>query len=216
MTNQAAVGPAPSSFAAGSRAAVMLDFAERLFVLLLVSAFLVRLVPHVHESVTNLLIMVSEGLTALMILIRRPGPMMNTGYGWAIAVAGTFSPLLIAPGGDAWTSPALAIGLMTAGLLCSISAKIFLRRSFGIVPANRGIQREGPYRLVRHPIYFGYLMAQLGFLSMNVSTWNALVYAACWMAMVLRIKAEEEVLATSASYREYRAAVTKRLIPFVW
>jgi protein-S-isoprenylcysteine O-methyltransferase Ste14 len=216
MSNEAAVGPAPSSFAAGSRAAMVLDLAERGFVLLLVSTFLVRLVPHVHESVTNLLIMVSEGLTALMILIRRPGPMMNTGYGWAIAVAGTFSPLLIVPGGDVWSSPALAIGLMTAGLLCSISAKIFLRRSFGIVPANRGIEREGPYRMVRHPIYFGYLLAQLGFLSVNVSTWNALVYAACWMAMVLRIKAEEEVLATSASYREYRAGVTKRLIPFVW
>jgi protein-S-isoprenylcysteine O-methyltransferase Ste14 len=216
MSNEAAVVPAPSTFAAGSRGAVVLDIAERLFVLLLVSSFMVRLVPHVHESVANLLIMVSEGLTALMILIRRPGPMLNTGYGWSIAVAGTFSPLLVGPGGDIWAPPGLAIGLLTAGLLCSISAKIFLRRSFGIVPANRGIQREGPYRIVRHPIYFGYLLAQIGFFSINVSPWNALVYSACWMAMVLRIKAEEEVLSASEDYRDYQKVVRNRLVPFVW
>jgi protein-S-isoprenylcysteine O-methyltransferase Ste14 len=155
-------------------------------------------------------------MTGLMIVIRRPGPMMNTGYGWAIALIGTFSPLLVVPEGVDWVPPAVAVAFMTTGLLCSISSKIFLRRSFGIVPANRGIQCEGPYRIVRHPIYFGYLLAQIGFLSQSLSTYNALIYAACWMAMVLRIKAEEEVLSTSPEYSDYQQAVTKRLIPFVW
>jgi protein-S-isoprenylcysteine O-methyltransferase Ste14 len=215
MSNHAAA-PALTSFAAGSRPAMILDLTERAFVLLMMAAFAIRFNPHIHESVCNLLIMISEGLTGLMILIRRPGPMMNTGYGWAIAVIGTFSPLLIVPGGVDWVAPALAVAFMTTGLLCSISAKIFLRRSFGIVPANRGIQREGPYKIVRHPIYFGYLLAQIGFLSQSLSTYNALVYAACWMAMILRIKAEEEVLSTSPEYRDYQRIVTKRLIPFVW
>ncbi|MEA3000163.1 MAG: hypothetical protein QOH04_778 [Sphingomonadales bacterium] len=215
MSNHVAA-PALTSFAAGSRPALILDFSERALVLLMLAAFAVRFNPHIQESVCNLLIMISEGLTGLMILIRRPGPMMNTGYGWAIAVIGTFSPLLVVPEGVDWVPPAVAVAFMTTGLLCSISAKIFLRRSFGIVPANRGIQCEGPYRIVRHPIYFGYLLAQIGFLSQSLSTYNALVYAACWMAMVLRIKAEEEVLSTSPEYRDYQQAVTKRLIPFVW
>jgi protein-S-isoprenylcysteine O-methyltransferase Ste14 len=215
MSNHAAA-PALNSFAAGSRPALILDFTERAFVLLMMAAFAIRFNPHIHESVCNLLIMISEGLTGVMIVIRRPGPMMNTGYGWAIAVIGTFSPLLIVPEGVDWVPPAVAVAFMTTGLLCSISAKIFLRRSFGIVPANRGIQCEGPYRIVRHPIYFGYLLAQIGFLSQSLSTYNALVYAACWMAMILRIKAEEDVLSTSPEYRDYQQAVTKRLIPFVW
>ncbi|MEA3032118.1 MAG: hypothetical protein QOH86_134 [Sphingomonadales bacterium] len=215
MSNHA-VTPALNSFAAGSRPALILDFIERAFVLLMMAAFAIRFNPHIHESVCNLLIMISEGLTGVMILIRRPGPMMNTGYGWAIAVIGTFSPLLVVPEGVDWVPPAIAVAFMTTGLLCSISAKIFLRRSFGIVPANRGIQCEGPYRIVRHPIYFGYLLAQIGFLSQSLSTYNALVYLACWMAMVLRIKAEEEVLSTSPEYRDYRRLVTRRLIPFVW
>jgi protein-S-isoprenylcysteine O-methyltransferase Ste14 len=216
MSNEAAVGLAPSTYATGSRAALLLDFTERAFVLLMMAAFAIRFNPHIQESVCNLLIMISEGLTGLMILIRRPGPMMNTGYGWAIAIIGTFSPLLIVPGGMDGVPPAAAVLLMTTGLLCSISAKIFLRRSFGIVPANRGIICEGPYRIVRHPIYFGYLLTQIGFLSQSFSLYNVLVYAACWMAMVLRIRAEEEVLSTSLEYRDYRQVVRHRLIPFVW
>jgi protein-S-isoprenylcysteine O-methyltransferase Ste14 len=205
-----------SHLGAGSRQALFLDLLERAFVLVLVSSFLYRLVPTIGESVPNLLIMVSEGLTALMILIRRPGPAMNTGYGWAIAIIGTCAPLLIVPGGDTWIPSAATVGLMSFGLLCSISAKIFLRRSFGIVPANRGVQREGPYRVVRHPIYFGYLLAQIGFFCVNVSVVNAVVYAACWLAMVLRIRAEEEILGLDPAYAEYQSQVRCRLIPLVW
>ena len=110
----------------------------------------------------------------------------------------------------------VATGMMVAGLMCSISAKIFLRRSFGIVAANRGVQREGPYRALRHPIYFGYLITQAGFLSISYSGWNVLIYTACWLAMVLRIRAEEAVLAEDEAYREYRRHVRYRLLPAIW
>ena len=44
-----------------------------------------------------------------------------------------------------------------------------LGRSFGIVAANRGVKTRGPYRLVRHPAYFGYLMSYLGYVAENPS-----------------------------------------------
>lgn len=196
--------------------ALGLDYAERFLVVLMISWFHLRILPHVTESVCYLLILVSEGLTALMILIRRPGQTMNTAYGWTLAVAGTFGPLLIEPAGRMLLPGSVAGAIMTVGLLCSISAKVFLRRSFGIVPANRGVERDGPYKLVRHPIYLGYLIANIGFLSVNASLWNALVYSSCWMAIVLRIRAEEQVLGTCEAYAAYRAEVRCRLIPFVW
>jgi protein-S-isoprenylcysteine O-methyltransferase Ste14 len=198
------------------RLALLLDFAERALVLAMIVGFNIRILPHYSESICYLLILVSEGLTALMILIRRPGETLNTAYGWTLAVLGTFGPLLISPGGRMLLAGPVAAGIMTVGLFCSISAKMFLRRSFGIVPANRGVEREGPYKLVRHPIYLGYLIANLGFLTVNFSPWNALVYASCWMAMVLRIRAEEEVLSTSPEYAVYKADVPRRLIPFLW
>jgi protein-S-isoprenylcysteine O-methyltransferase Ste14 len=155
-----------ASFAFASKRALLLDRLERALILALVAGFFYRLLPDVEAYTSNLLIMVSEGLTAVFILIRRPGPAVNTGYAWAIAIAGTCMPLMVSPGGLQVLPPVLPLAMMVAGLLCSISAKIFLRRSFGIVPANRGVQREGPYRFVRHPIYFGYLVTQLGFLSL--------------------------------------------------
>jgi protein-S-isoprenylcysteine O-methyltransferase Ste14 len=198
------------------RLALLLDFAERALVFAMIIGFNIRILPHYSESICYLLIMVSEGVTALMILIRRPGKTLNTVYGWTLAVLGTFAPLLIAPTHMTLIPSSVAAAIMTVGLFCAISAKLFLRRSFGIVPANRGIEREGPYKLVRHPIYLGYVIANIGFLSSNASAWNALVYVSCWAAIVLRIRAEEEVLSTSPEYAVYQAQVRYRLIPFVW
>jgi protein-S-isoprenylcysteine O-methyltransferase Ste14 len=201
---------------AGTRFTFALDMFERLIVVVLTIFFLSRLFPHVGEGPYNLLIMVSEGMTALCMVIRRPGPMATTLYAWIIAMVGTWSPLLVMPGGIQWLPVPVATAMMVAGLMCSISAKIFLRRSFGIVAANRGVQRDGPYRAVRHPIYFGYLITQAGYLSISYSGWNLLVYTACWLAMVLRIRAEEAVLAEDEAYRDYRRHVRYRLLPAIW
>lgn len=200
----------------GTKFTFALDMFERLIVIVLTILFLSRLIPHVSDGPYNLLIMLSEGMTALCMIIRRPGPMATTVYAWVIAMVGTWSPLMVMPGGIQWLPESVATAMMVAGLMCSISAKIFLRRSFGIVAANRGVQRDGPYRAVRHPIYFGYLITQAGFLSISYSGWNLLVYTACWLAMILRIRAEEAVLAEDEAYREYRRQVRYRLLPAIW
>jgi protein-S-isoprenylcysteine O-methyltransferase Ste14 len=200
----------------GSRFTFGLDLFERLIVIVLTILFLARLIPHVSDGPYNLMIMVSESMTALCMVIRRLGPMATTPYAWIVAMVGTWSPLLVMPGGSQWLPESVATALMVGGLMCSISAKIFLRRSFGIVAANRGIQRDGPYRALRHPIYFGYLLTQAGYLSISYSGWNLLIYTACWLAMVLRIHAEEAVLAEDEAYREYRRHVRYRLLPAIW
>jgi protein-S-isoprenylcysteine O-methyltransferase Ste14 len=200
----------------GTRFTLAIDMFERLIVVVLTIFFLSRLIPHVGDGPYNLLIMLSEGMTALCMVIRRPGPMATTAYAWLIAMVGTWSPLLVMPGGIQWLPEPVATAMMVGGLMCSISAKIFLRRSFGVVAANRGVQRDGPYRAVRHPIYFGYLLTQAGFLLTSYSGWNLLVYTACWLAMVLRIRAEEAVLAEDAAYRDYRRHVRYRLLPAIW
>ena len=91
-----------------------------------------------------------------------------------------------------------------------------LGKSFGIVAADRGLVTFGPYRVVRHPAYAAYLVSELGFLVQNFSAFNMVLLAGVWILQISRIIAEERVLSGDSPYAEYKALVTKRLIPAVW
>ena len=64
-------------------------------------------------------------------------------------------PPLVAPGVTSLAPDALVGFLRRIGLLVVVAGKISIGRSFGLIPANRGIVSSGLYRLVRHPIYLG-------------------------------------------------------------
>nr|WP_235996271.1 MULTISPECIES: isoprenylcysteine carboxylmethyltransferase family protein [Burkholderia] len=103
-----------------------------------------------------------------------------------------------------------------AGIALQLFAKLSLGRSFGLLPANRGVVSTGAYRFVRHPIYAGYLLSEIGFLLANFSTRN-LVTISVWMVLQIgRIMLEERLLSDDADYRAYRARVRYRLIPGVF
>jgi protein-S-isoprenylcysteine O-methyltransferase Ste14 len=107
-----------------------------------------------------------------------------------------------------------AVGLlMLFGILLQIASKLTLGRSFGLLPAVRGIVVRGPYRLVRHPIYLGYLCTHVGFFCFSMSWHNLLVFAVLYACQIGRILEEERLLAQSDEYRPYMQQVRYRLIP---
>ena len=55
------------------------------------------------------------------------------------------------------------------GLAIVVAGKVALGRSFGLLPANRGVVFSGLYRVVRHPIYLGYVLTHGAFLAANPS-----------------------------------------------
>jgi protein-S-isoprenylcysteine O-methyltransferase Ste14 len=190
------------------------DYAERIFLLLLFGWFVSRVTPSVVNHPYNALIMASESVTAILVMVRRSGPMSVSLYAWLIAIAGTCMPLCVYPAPvDGWLPPEIPAVMMLCGLFLSIGAKAFLRRSFGIVAANRKVQRGGPYRIMRHPMYAGYVLTQMGFFLLNPSLWNAAVYVAAWFAMVLRIEEEEKFLSQDQAYVDYMADTRWRLFP---
>lgn len=209
MTRPTTTAPARRSF----QESFSVDLCERVFLLLLYAWFVSRILPSVSGQPYNMLILVSETVTAFLVLIRRPGPMATTLYAWAVAIVGTCAPLLVLPAGRTLIPVEIAALLMTTGLFLSLAAKAFLRRSFGIVAASRGVRRGGPYKLVRHPMYSGYVVTQAGFLLLNPSLWNAAVYAVAWLALLLRIDEEEKFLSQDPAYRAYQADVRWRLLP---
>ncbi|CAN0500048.1 unnamed protein product [Phaeothamnion confervicola] len=105
---------------------------------------------------------------------------------------------------------------MAAGFAVSLGAKLSLRRSFGVVAANRGIKKSGLYAVVRHPMYLGYFLTNGGMILLNPSLWNAALLAAWTACQIYRIHAEERMLMQDADYRGHAEKVRFRLLPFVY
>lgn len=164
------------------------------------------------------LLLVAEFSVLVFVLIRRPTEAISVRLGdWLLAITATCAPLLIQPGVDLWPQiAALGVGLVLLGNCGQIWAKLFLRRSFGIAPANRGVKKDGPYRFVRHPMYAGYLIAHIGVMVLMPSLFNLTVYIVGWWAQILRLKAEEDLLRQDPAYAEYMGQVRWRLIPSVF
>ena len=164
------------------------------------------------------LLLLSETAVAVFALIRRPTDQLSMELGdWLLAITATLAGLLIIPG--VTPLPALApLGVVFAigGNLIQAWAKLTLRRSFGVAPANRGIKLNGPYRLVRHPMYAGYLLVHIGVLILMFSPINVVIYAIGWWAQILRILAEERLLSRDPAYADYMTKVRWRLVPGVF
>ncbi|WP_427312728.1 methyltransferase family protein [Cupriavidus sp. H39] len=126
-----------------------------------------------------------------------------------------FLAIQLAPG-DRLVPEILGAGLQAAGLAWQIYAKFTLRFSFGILPANRGIVSHGAYRFVRHPIYLGYVIADIGFLLTNFGLQNLLVYVGLYVLQYVRITREEALLSNDSEYLRYRQKVRYRVLPGIY
>jgi protein-S-isoprenylcysteine O-methyltransferase Ste14 len=112
-------------------------------------------------------------------------------------------------------------------LVISVGAFLFVwaRRVLGhfysghvsVIEGQPLVQR-GPYRIIRHPAYMGYLLISLG-ISLGFSSLSgfAAVIFILLPSVVYRLRVEDGLLAEhfGEAFKTY-ANKTKRLIPFVW
>lgn len=92
----------------------------------------------------------------------------------------------------------------------------FASRTVQVMEGQRVIT-TGPYRLVRHPMYFGAVLMLL-FTPMALGSWWALPgFVLVGVLIVLRLLNEESVLSKELpGYSEYCLQTRYRLIPLVW
>lgn len=138
---------------------------------------------------------------------------------YAAALVGTFAvaSLLFLPVAPL-PAPLLAAATLcvVVGLCLSLYTLIFLGRSFAILPSARSLVTDGPYRLVRHPLYLFEEIVVVGIMLQFAQPWAALVVALHFTAQLIRMRYEEQVLTqTFPAYAAY-AARTARLIPGVY
>ncbi|PQM29258.1 isoprenylcysteine carboxyl methyltransferase [Sphingopyxis lindanitolerans] len=211
---------ASSSDVKSSGSAINWDVLEKVIVVLLLGTLAMRLVPSALAAghYQNWLLLLSEACVVLFVLLRRGTSQISLRpTDWALGFGGTLAPLLVNPSSDSPLLPVALCGfLMLLGLAVQLYAKFTLRRSFGIIAANRGVKVNGPYRIVRHPMYAGYVMTHVGFLLSGPTLWNLAVYAVALGLNIRRLIAEERVLIADPAYQDMCRKVRSRLLPYVF
>lgn len=158
-----------------------------------------------------------ELIVAVLFVTRRsPWIVSRSRLAWCAAALGTFGMLAGRPAYHPVAGlEVLYGGLQLGGALVAGAAVVALGRSFGIVAANRGVRTGGPYRLVRHPLYSGYFLTEVGYLLENPSLRNGCLFAVVMVFQAIRIVEEERTLAEDPAYQRYCRQVRSRLVPFI-
>ncbi len=196
----------------------IMDRLEQGVVLIVYAMLVSRIWPDEisREDLAPILLLISEGAIIVLLVLRRPTENISTRpMDWLLAAAGTFSVLMVNSSGTP-IAPELAAPLIFTGMAAHVFAKFSLRRSFGLVAANRGVKKGGMYAFVRHPMYAGYMVTHIGYLLYSPSLWNLMIYVIAWGLMIARIAAEERILMQDEVYQDYARQVPYRLAPRIY
>jgi protein-S-isoprenylcysteine O-methyltransferase Ste14 len=196
------------------------DLAARAAIAVLFSMMAVRFGADFLSTgrVTGLLLLVSETLVVLLTVMRRSAAAVDRSMRARLLTAlSMLGPPLLQPAHvEALLPQSATVAASVVGLAIVIAGKMTLGRSFGLMPANRGVVSSGVYRVVRHPIYLGYLITHVAFLFATPSAWNIAALLAADAALLKRAICEEQTLSRDSQYRAYQQLVRWRVCPGVF
>ena len=203
-----------------ARASDIADLGARMIVIGLFTLMAIRIGGDFLETgrMTGLLLLASETLVVVLTVLRRTTSAVDRSYRARVLTAfSMMGPVLVRPSAVGALAPEAATVLLSAaGLTVVIAGKLSLGRSFGLMPANRGVVSSGLYRLVRHPIYLGYLITHSGFVAANPTVWNVAMLVGADVALMWRAVCEEQTLGKDEAYRAYQSTVRWRVVPGVF
>jgi protein-S-isoprenylcysteine O-methyltransferase Ste14 len=167
-------------------------------------------------------IYVSGHLLVLVIAFTRPPPEVQdlslpSSIAVVVAYAYPYAQVVYlrwVPGNPVW--PGVGLGLVMFGACLGFASLLSLGRWFGVWPALRGLATRGPYRLVRHPMYLAYVLADIGYGLCEYNFGTVLLVIAGWASLIYRIRAEERILSQDSGWSSYVALVRYRLLPGLW
>ena len=155
-----------------------------------------------------------------------PDRLLRSAYVWIasllwLAVVAAWQPvggLVFEQTGTAIRAAHAAVQIAGLLLIAASVAAIDALELAGIRAGRRptDLQARGPYRLVRHPLYLGWMLTVFGAATM---TFDRLVFAGMTtIYLIVAIPWEERSLERSfgEEYERYKARVRWRMIPFVY
>ena len=204
----------------GAQIGHVADLVARAAIVVLFSLMAVRFATDFLETgrLTGLFLLISEAVVVVLTVFRRTAITIDRSLRARVltTVSVVGPPVLVPAAVTAWAPETLTVALSCAGLAIVIAGKVTLGRSFALLPANRGVVSSGVYRIVRHPIYMGYLVTHVAYLAANPSLWNIAALVVADVALMARAVCEEQTLAKDPAYREYQTRVRWRVAPGVF
>ncbi len=147
-----------------------------------------------------------------------------------LSISAVFMVLLAAPVLDYFQIGHVTRGLLVGGLglavmLSGIALRYWASKTLGefytrtlLIKAEHQIVESGPYRIIRHPGYLGFILMFVG-AGLATANWIATALVTIMMSIVYiyRIHVEETMLQTAFGerYEAYRAH-TWRLVPLIY
>ena len=115
----------------------------------------------------------------------------------AIAYLSTFLPLTYVSG-NALIEGDVAERILRIIVVVSYSWSVYsllcLGKSFGISPSKRLLVSTGPYAIVNHPAYWGYVIGETAIIVLNFNLFNVCVLILSASLYLLRAKREDLIL----------------------
>jgi len=158
-------------------------------------------------------------LIYLLVTRRTPERRMHGVWPRLVAGGGTFlgnAILLLEPVRLTLTLQIAADVLIIAGAVGSLVAASWLGRSFALMPEARQLVTNGPYALIRHPLYAAEMVGIAGLMLQFQQPWAVILGGLVFALQYWRTVFEERVLQEAyPNYRLYRAR-TWRFVPYVF
>jgi protein-S-isoprenylcysteine O-methyltransferase Ste14 len=152
------------------------------------------------ERLQRIIISTLRGLGALTLVVAG----LDHRFGWS-----SVPPAAVAAG----------VVLFVAGTVLIFT--VFLANTYTSsiieVAPSQTVVATGPYGILRHPFYTGTMLMGLATPLLLGSYWAALLVPPAWVLLIVRILAEERLLARDLpGYADYMRRTRSRLIPGVW
>jgi protein-S-isoprenylcysteine O-methyltransferase Ste14 len=121
----------------------------------------------------------------------------------------------------------IGLALVIIGGYLRMKARLILRKKAGFdnlvstsrlqIVEDQKLVKDGPYKYIRHPLYLGEILRNLGIVSIFSSGYGILLVLIGTILLLFRINMEEDMLteAFGSEYSDYKRA-TKRLIPYIY
>ncbi len=141
-----------------------------------------------------------------------------------IGVAALWRPV----GGVLWNLDGWAGRIVWSGQLAGIALTAWSAGTLGVlelagvrppakaVASTTALRSDGPYRLVRHPIYFAWLLLVWSVPVMNGTRLSFAVISTLYLVVAVPFEERSLVALFGPSYTQYQAKVRARMIPYIY